>query len=214
MLATSAVSSTTSSPANQTYTSFLANLFHQRDDTSPTDILLIMTLAISRGSSGINNAGELAFGGYLSLNNSVVNAGQAVTVLMAFSNFTSLNGVVYDDTSMQYIVSVDNIYAANIGIAGFQFNPISAFYMYIPQSNTAISLPPSLASAVNSMFVPPGFLASDNSTFYLHRNATVPSLNFVINNLTFLINAVDLRGMHLSRYASARSRQTLMATTC
>ena len=61
--------------------------------------------------------------------------------------------------------------------------------MYISTSNTAISLPPSLASAVNSMFVPPGFLASDNSTFYLHCNATAPSLNFVINNLTFLINA-------------------------
>jgi hypothetical protein len=119
MLATSAFSPATSSPTNQTYTSFFANLFHQHDDTSPIDILPIMTLAISRGSSGINNAGELAFGGYLGLNNSVVNAGQAVTVPMAFSNFTGINGIVYDDTSMQYIVSIDNIYAANIGIPGF-----------------------------------------------------------------------------------------------
>ena len=52
---------------------------------------------------------------------------------------------------------------------------------------------PSLASTVNSMFVPLGFLASDNSTFYLHCNTTALSLNFVINNLTFLINAVDLK---------------------
>ena len=65
--------------------------------------------------------------------------------------------------------------------------------MNISTSNTAISLPPSLASAVNSMFVPLGFLASDNSTFYLHCNATATSLNFVINNLTFLINAVNLK---------------------
>jgi hypothetical protein len=46
---------------------------------------------------------------------------------MAFSNFTGINGIVYDDTSMQYIVSIDNIYAANIGVPGFQFNPTSAF---------------------------------------------------------------------------------------
>ena len=152
-----------------------------------------MTLAISRGSSGISNAGELTFGSCLALNNSVINAGQAVTVLMAFSNFTGINKIIYDDASLQYIVSIDNIYAANIGIPGFQFNPTSAFYMYILTSNTAISLPLSLASAVNGMFVPPGFLASDNSTFYLRCNAPAPSLNFVINNLTFLINAVDLK---------------------
>ena len=41
------------------------------------------------------------------------------------------------------------------------------------------------------MFVPLGFLAGDNSTFYLHCNVTALSLNFVINSLTFLINAVD-----------------------
>jgi hypothetical protein len=86
---------------------------------------------------------------------------------MAFSNFTGINGIVYDDTSMQYIVSVDNIYAANIGIPGFQFNPTSAFYMYFSTSSTATSLPPSLDSAVNSMFVPPGLLASDNSNLLL-----------------------------------------------
>ena len=112
---------------------------------------------------------------------------------MAFSNFIGINGIVYDDTSMQYIASIDNIYPANISILGFKFNPTSAFYMYTSTSNTAISLLQSLASAVNSMFVPPGFLASDNSTFYLHCNATAPSLNFVINNLTFLINAMDFR---------------------
>ncbi len=41
------------------------------------------------------------------------------------------------------------------------------------------------------MFVPPGFLAGDNSIFYLHCYTTAPSLTFVIINLTFLINAVD-----------------------
>ncbi|MCJ1381586.1 hypothetical protein MMC17_004697 [Xylographa soralifera] len=121
-----------------------------------------MALAISRGSSDIDNAGELSSSSYLGLGNSFVSADQAVTVPVAFSNYTGIKQIVYDDTSMKYLVLIDNIYATKIGIPGF-------------------------------MFVQPEFLTGDNSTFYLHCNATAPSLNFVINNLAFLINAMDLK---------------------
>ena len=40
---------------------------------------------------------------------------------------------------------------------------------------------------------PPRILVSASSSCYLHCNATATSLNLVINNLTFFINAVDLK---------------------
>ena len=91
---------------------------------------------------------------------------------------------------MQYTIPISTVSATNTYLQEFQFNAAAAFHMSISTSDTAISLPPSLASAVNSLFIPPGFVAADN---YVHCDSIAPRLEFVINNQTFLINPVDLK---------------------
>ena len=71
--------------------------------------------------------------------------------------------------------------------------PRPRYQMFISTSDTVISLPPLLASAVNSLFIPPGFLAADKSTYYVHCDSIAPRLEFVISNQTLLINPVDLK---------------------
>ena len=73
----------------------------------------------------------------------------------------------------------------------------STLHQHFTCTSQPAILPPSLASVVNSILVPPGFLASENLT-YLHCNGIASCLNSVINNVTFLINAVDLK-MHASQ---------------
>lgn len=190
----SASATTASTPTPTTDISFLANLFHQHDVTSSLYILPIVNLAISRDTSGVNNAGEILFGGSFStINDSLVNISSPVTIPMSFSNFSGPDGTVYDDASMRYTVPIDSIFAMNAGIQPFHFNATSGYQMVISTSDTAISLPPSLASAVNGMFIPPGFLAADNSTYYVHCDSVAPSVNFGIKNQTFFINPIDMK---------------------
>jgi hypothetical protein len=195
MLVTSmnASASATSTPTPNTDTSFLANLFHQHDDTSPLAILPIVSLAISRDTSGANNAGDIVFGELPTSNNSLINITSLIAIPMSLSNFSDPNGIVYDDASMQYIIPIDGIYATNTAARIFNFNATSPFHMVISTSDTAIALPPSFASAVNGMFIPPGFLASDNATYYVHCDSVAPGLNIVIKNQPFLINPMDMK---------------------
>lgn len=185
-------------PTHNADTSFLANLFHQHDDTSPLEILPTVSLAISRDTSGANNAGDLVFGDLPTPNNSLINITSFIAIPISLSNFSDPNGIVYDDASMQYAIPIDGIYATNDAAQIFNFNATSPFHMAISTSDTAISLPPSFASAVNGMFIPPGFLASDNATYYVHCDSLAPGLNIVIKNQTFLINPMDMK-RHVSQ---------------
>jgi hypothetical protein len=190
----SASSQTTSTPTNTSDISFLANLFHQHDDTNPLYVVPIISLAISRDTSGVNNAGQILLGGVLpTINDSVVNASTLVTIPISLSNLSDPDGIVYDDASMQYTVPIDGITATTTGTQKFNFSSTSTYHMIISTSETFISLPPSFASAVNGMFIPPGFLAYENSTYYVHCDAVAPSVNFVIKGQPFLINPMDMK---------------------
>lgn len=68
------------------------------------------------------------------------------------------------------------------------------------------------------MFVSPGFPAGDKCTSYLHCDAIARSLNFVINDLTFQVKAVDLssyasRSLYISS-DTADSDDYYMLATC
>ena len=185
--------SATSTPTSSNNASFLANLFQQHGSTSPLRILPIISLAISRDASGINNAGDILFGGFLGSNNTFVNASSCSTFPISLSGLEDATGGVYDDASMQYTIPISTISATNTDLQEFHFDATAGYHMSISTSDTVISLPPSVASAVNSLFIPPGFLAADNSTYYVQCNSIAPRLEFAISNHTFLINPVDLK---------------------
>jgi hypothetical protein len=185
--------SATSKPTSSNNASFLANLFQQHDSTSPLRILPIISLAISRDASGINNACEVLIGGFLNSNNTLVNTSSCSTFPISLSSLDDATGGVYADTSMQYTIPITTISARNTDLQEFHINATAAYHMSISTSDTVISLPPSLASAVNSLFIPPGFLAANNSTYYVQCDSIAPRLEFVIGNHTFLINPVDLK---------------------
>jgi hypothetical protein len=195
-------------PDGSNNSSFLANLFHQHDDTATEQITPVIGLAISRDTSGVNNAGTLIFGGSTIGLVVMINATIDTTIPISTSSFSG-SGYVFNDTSMQYAITVSSLAAQN---ATFNFNTLltngtnstssthstnstSPFpeKFYLSTSDTVISLAPDLAAQINGMFDPPAIPSGDNQTYYVQCNAIAPDLSLTINNTTFAINPLDLQ---------------------
>jgi hypothetical protein len=184
--------------------SFLANLFHRHDDTAAEQITPVFGLAISRDTSGFNNAGTLLFGGSTTSLAAEINATIDTTMGFAISTSSfSGSGSVFFDTLMQYVITVSSLTAQN---ATYEFNtlltngtngtnstsPIPEKF-YLSTSDIFISLAPDLAAQINGMFDPPAIPAGDNQTYYVECSAIAPNLSFTLNNSTFAINPLDLQ---------------------
>ena len=180
--------------------SFLANLFHQNNNTASDQITPIIGLAISRDASGVNNAGYLTIGNWANPLNPDVNiTNEAILGFpLSVSNYSGTSQI-YNDTSMQYTLLVTGLTSHNATfdlVAILNNNTNTSYFpqtFYLSTSETVISLPPPLAALINGMFDPPGISAGDNESYYVHCDALVPDFGLKFGNTTFVINPQDLK---------------------